>query len=403
MKIKFSKEKISILVIGKKRFWIGISAGLISSVCLSFFIDYSREVMRFLSVFSEDLLILPEKEVVFFNYFFSAFSSVFGLGFTLWIWLSNPRNKRPKERLFKNLAQTNILLTTWMFWAFIARYGTIIPIVLYSVRGYDNQLDLYSDFWLLFILIPIVIFLNNWFIIRLVYKSGKWILYSFTGVIVLTLILANTKTVNRNILNDAYHKSYIEEYAFIKQELNKASLYNVNFDENTRRILKQVNTESSKRMVNDVQTAFSSNNKVTLDTLILEKIIVHNFKNKIFNLYGRNEKEKNWSYAYPVQIYKQIKMYETDCIQVQYLFEILNQMILPLNAEEPIWDNTKKYSKYQVRQFNMKYFYKYQVKAVITGLIRVVNKLKTEKQYEKYYYLLPEIKTDIFNEYHPQK
>ena len=397
MIIRFRKEKLTIDLIGKKRFWLGILAGLISAIFLSTFIDYSREVMKIVSSLSEDLMILPENQLVFFDYFFASFSTVFGFGLTLWIWLSNPRNKRKKDRVYKRLAQTNVLLTIWIFLALIARFGTILPIILYGMPGYDNHLDLYSDFWLLFVLIPLVIFLNNWHIIRLVYKSGKWILFSFLSVILCTVILTNFKTVNRDLISDLYHKSYSEEYQYIESEIDKVKSLDIVFFEQTVKQLKQRNTESSKNQVELVQNAFAKKRKVSLDTLILEKIIVHNFKTKIFYFFGRNEKDKNWSYAYPEQIYEQIKMYQNDCIEIQCLFEILREMILPLKAAEPDWENYDKYSKYEMRQFNQKRFFKYSTNTIIDRLVQVENRLRDNFRYEKYHNLLPYIDTTMIN------
>jgi len=68
--MKFNKQVISISIIGKSRFWIRIIVWIITAISLSFFIDYSRESLRIFSFMSRDLLILPKKQVVFFDYFF---------------------------------------------------------------------------------------------------------------------------------------------------------------------------------------------------------------------------------------------------------------------------------------------------------------------------------------------
>ena len=394
MSLRFRKEVISISIIGKNRFWIGIVAGMIAAVCLSLFVDYSRESMRFFSFRSGDLLILPKEEVVFFDYFFASFSTVFGLGLAIWIWLSNPRHTRVKERLYKRLAQTNILVIIWVFLMFIARWGTIIPIVLYSQRGYDNHLDLYNDAWFLFVMIPIVIFLNNWHTIRQVYKSGKWILLSFIAVLIITTLLANTKTVNRNLYNDAFENRNAYKYNYIDEEFKKASSYNIKFSKETKRILKQNFTESTINQVADIQNAFNRNIKVSIDTLILEKIIIHHHKRKHLYLFHRDEADNNWSYAYPEQIYEQIKMYEDDSLHLHYLFEILHEMIFPLNAKEPNWKDNASMTYEEWILYDEKRFYKHNTNTIISRLLQVVNKLKAVDKYNKYHKLLeiPNIK-----------
>ncbi len=384
--MRFGKQTISISIIGKKRFRTGLIAGLITAVSLSFFIDYSRESLRIFSFLSQDLFTLSKTKAAFFDYFFASFSSVFGLGISLCIWLSNPRHYGKKERLYKNLAKTNIFAGIWIALMFIARYGTIIPIVLYSQRGYDNHLDLYNDGWLFFVLLPIVLFLNNWYVVRLVYKSGKWILYSFITVFILSLILANIKTVDRNVFNDAFENRNAYKYEYIEKEFKKASKFGIKFNEKTKRILKQNYTESTLKQVADVQNAFNKNKKVSLDTLILEKIIIHHHKRKYLYFYQRKEADKNWSYAYPEQIYEQIKMSD-DSISILYLFEILHEMIQPLNSKEIDWSSDS-IKLVDVLSDNEKRFYKYNTNTIVSRLQQVVAKLKSDKNYIKYHNLI---------------
>jgi hypothetical protein len=78
----------------------------------------------------------------------------------------------------------------------IARFGSIVPFILYGMPGYDNQLNLFEQYWLLFVLIPIVVFAQNWFIVRLIYRSEKWILFSFVICFVITFTLKTTTSVN---------------------------------------------------------------------------------------------------------------------------------------------------------------------------------------------------------------
>ena len=95
-KIQFRRDKISIKNIGKQRFWIGITAGLVSAIITSLFFNYSREILRFTTGISTDLLILDKDELQFFNFFFSILSTVLGLSIAIWIWMGNNTNKRKK-------------------------------------------------------------------------------------------------------------------------------------------------------------------------------------------------------------------------------------------------------------------------------------------------------------------
>jgi hypothetical protein len=399
-KMDYRKEYISIEIIGKQRFWIGIVAGLITAISLSLFIDYWRELLKFIPITStNDLLIFPRIEIKFFDYFFSSFSTVFGLGITLWIWLISTNSLTIKRKVYKRLAQCLILLNIWIYWAFIARFGSILPIILYGQIGFENLLNLYSDYWLLFVLIPIVIFLGNWYIVRLVYKSTKWILHSLWISLVLIIVLTNFKTVNRTIIRDAYHNSYSEEYEYTVSELEKAKNYGIEFSERTVTVLKQNNTESLKELVENVQKSFSKNKKVNLDTLLLQKIIIHNFKSKLYDFHGRDQRDNNWSYAFPEQIYEQIKMYSNDCIEIKYLFEILELMINPLISEDPDWDKWDEISKYEKRLYFQKRFYEHSTNTIISRLYQVVEKLKSEEKYEKYHHIIQSFDKEPYIEY----
>ncbi|NLC50315.1 MAG: hypothetical protein GX762_08125, partial [Bacteroidales bacterium] len=77
--IRFRKDKLSIDLIGRQRFWIGIVAGVISAISLSLLFNYSREILRSLTGISSDLIILEPNELLFFDYFFCLLASVMGL------------------------------------------------------------------------------------------------------------------------------------------------------------------------------------------------------------------------------------------------------------------------------------------------------------------------------------
>ena len=177
--IRFRKEKISIQNIGRQRFWIGLIAGLISAISISLFFNHSREVLRLYTGISSDLLILEENKLLFFNYFFSFLSTVLGLSITIWIWMQNKKHNRRKDRIYKQLSITYGILIFWVILMIISRFGSILPIVLFGRPGYDNHLNLHDEYWILFVLIPIVVFTQSWFTVRLVYQAGRWIFLSF--------------------------------------------------------------------------------------------------------------------------------------------------------------------------------------------------------------------------------
>jgi len=342
--IRFRKEKISIQNIGRQRFWIGIVAGLISAISISLLFNHSRESLRMLTSMSADLMILKENELLFFNFFFSFLSAVLGLSISIWLWMQNKKNNRRKDSFYKQLSITNALLIFWVVLMITSRFGTVLPIVLFGTPGYDNHLNLYEEYRILFVLLPIVVFLQSWFTVRLVYQSGKWILLSFLFCILTAFTLQLTTTVNQEKLNSAYHQRFESDFNYIDEEIKIArAKYGVDIDEQTIQILKKQITESSVEQILRVKMAFSSDRPVSMDTIILQKIMIRNFKEGGCNYYRRNSIE-NWRYALPIDILKQIDNYERSPNETKELFEILNEMIDLVNTPELNWEEYQNYT-----------------------------------------------------------
>lgn len=97
----FLKPDISIENIGKTKFWIGIIVGIWLAITLSYFINYSREALRFVTGFA-DTYIIPEKEFRIYDLFCALFSTSIGFGFTIIYWLRG-RNNPQSLQLFCNL------------------------------------------------------------------------------------------------------------------------------------------------------------------------------------------------------------------------------------------------------------------------------------------------------------
>ncbi len=348
--IRFRKEKISIQDIGRQRFWIGVVAGLISAISISLFFNHSRESLRLLTSMSADLLILKEKELLFFNYFFSFLATVLGLSITIWIWMQNKKHNRRKDRIYKQLSITNALLIFWVILMIISRFGSILPLVLFGTPGYDNHLSLYEEFLDMFVLLPIVVFMQNWFIVRLVYQAGKWIFLSLLFCIMTAFTLQLTTTVNQEKLNSAYHQRFESDYNYIDQEIKIAKeKYGTDFDEQTIEILKKQITESSVEQIAGVKKAFSSDRPVSMDTIILQKIIIRNFKEGRWYYYRRNSIE-NWRYAQPIDILKQLNYFDQNSKETKELFVVLKEMIDLVNSPEIHWEEYKNYTETERRR-----------------------------------------------------
>jgi hypothetical protein len=255
--------------------------------------------------------------------------------------------------------------------------------------GYDNQLNLFEEYWLLFVLIPIVVFAQNWFIVRLIYRSEKWILFSFIICFVITFALKETTSVNQEILNSVYYKKFESDFNYVDQQINKAKIeYGIEFNENTIKTLKKWHSESSTKQVISLKSAFSKGKKVSLDTIILQKIAIKNFKEngKYFN---RNSID-NWRYAFPKDVLRQLAFYDVNSNESKELLEIIKEQIDLVNTPEIDW---KEYDKHTDTEIRKSFGIKYNVpKQLNEQLEKVRESLMNDKKYHEISKDLPELK-----------
>ncbi len=232
-RIDFKKDKISIQGIGKKRFWFGIIAGCFSALSISLIFNRTREFIRLLTSLSQDLLLFEKQEFYFFNFFFASLSTVLGLSITIWIWMGNITNKRKKNKLYKQQARTNSLFFFWLIIFLTAQIGFLF-LSLRDVPIHDHPVNLYKEHSTLFILTPFVIFAQTWFSVRLVYRSGNWILISFVVSLTMAFILYKTTSVDQNILNRIYFEKHKEAYEYITSEKIKSEKkYGIKYKDKT--------------------------------------------------------------------------------------------------------------------------------------------------------------------------
>ncbi len=381
---RIGKQNISIKAIGLQRFWIGMVSGLITAVVLSFSFNYSREIYRVIASSGSDLLIQSPENFQFFNNFYGALSAVLGFSITLWIWVGNNKHQSRNSVIYKQVARINAVLAFWIVLSAISRFGSILYLTLFSFRGYDNQLDFREEFWLLFVLLPLVVFAQSWHSVRMLYKSLHWIFYSAVATLLLGFILAHSNPVQQEVNNAIYANRYKTEYQYIESELKRAKkMYNIKFSDSTKTALYNWHRESSVNQLYKLQAAFNSNRKVTLDSIILEKIVQHNLKRGYFY--------RDWSYAQPYAIYNQIKKYGAKDSETLELFLLLNNQIEMWNTPPLEWRVGNNYSHYRIKRsiFAMdrgRYFTKEK-----TELITARNLLLADSNYQAFFYLLPYI------------
>ncbi|WP_226389144.1 hypothetical protein [Penaeicola halotolerans] len=388
--IHFAKGKISVHAIGKQRFWIGIAVGFISAIAISLFFNYSREAIRVQSILYGDLLILEKQERLFFDYFFSLLASVLGLCMTIWIWLQSKKHTRKKESLFKGLSITNSSLIFWVILMMVSRFGSIFPIILMGLQGIENYLDGLKEFWILLLLLPLMTFLQSWQTVRLVYQTRWWIVLSFICCVILSVVLQKITAVNQEKVNKVYFQKLENEFSNIDEQVKFAKeAYYLVFDPQTIKVLKMQRTVSSLDQIDKVKKAFSSDRLVSLDTILLQKMILRNFKEA--RRYNHWEEDADvWMYATPKNIRHQLNLYNENAVETKELFAVLHEIISTVNTPKIPWDSMNRYSALDKRRsywdFNS------DAKALIQQLIDVRKELVANSKYHDLSKDLEEIK-----------
>lgn len=114
----------------------------------------------------------------------------------------------------------------------------------------------------------------------------------------------------------------------------------------TIKTLKEWHTTSSVQQVNQVQHAFESDSSVGLDTIILQKIIVKNFKAGKWWHRKRNSFD-NWPYAKPIEIQQQIILNKTAPNKLIELQNLINEQVNLINyiAQESVDNKELSYTE----------------------------------------------------------
>lgn len=326
------RPKLTIDTIGTWRFWLGILIGVLYAIVLFLFFYWSREMLRYLTGVFSDLLLFSEAEFRFFDTFLAAFSTAVGFSFTIHFWMSTPRFKSVKLRRSMRLGQVNSSLIIWVPIMLLARIGSLLFLVLFLGFGPEIDLMMMEDFYYLFVMLPLVILLQNWMAISKVFNVRRWILFSIAMFILLTFIISSFFSTNDNDIDSAYLSRFSDEYRYLDDEVARAeSLYELNYLPKAIRSLKRWRTNDAKIQLGQVTGAFTVGHAVPLDTIILQKIIIRNAKIG-FWAPRKSNTIKGWYYATPMEILEQIKLQKSDATILGELINLLKEQILLLNT-----------------------------------------------------------------------
>lgn len=357
--IFLTREKLTVELFGRTRFWIGILLGLATTLILYFFFAYGREILRGTTAYSGDLLIPTKKEFILYNLFFSAASITTGFGMTAWFWFQNPTSFKISKR-WNQFIRLYLITSTLTLLIVILRTGNFVFLLLYGLDGYDNHLNFVEEMPELLALIPIVFFLNIWTPIRLKYRSGKWFLYSIVLFFLGTIILAASSPIDQSKMNDNWNRLNAPFNNIVDSEIMRAKSNGVTISPQTVETLRFKRKQRVINLASLLKDSFKQEKSISTDLIVVELILMKKTTLRLINNSNRENEEEVWPYVLPKDVYRQI-MLSNDSIKTHYLKEILLEIndIFKRQEKEP-WELGEQdglYDKYENRSF-MQWWYK---------------------------------------------
>jgi len=390
----FLKPFLTIKAIGKVQFWVGIIFWIFSAFTFSIYFNYSRELFRSLTFILTPFILSP-KEFMIYDLFFASLSVSLAFGFTIILWLTGRKNI--KKQYYRMFAIGNAWLIIFIVLFILLRMASVINFGVQIGAGFDNPLDLIKDFWMILVSLPIFIFFYHWNYIRLMFRTKNWILISIFGYIFLTILIFKTTSIDKSILNNTYYSKNKDFLNNTEIRFNSYSnLYGANFADSTKEILINPTSDKTFNLLKNVKNAFNTDGLVSMDTIILEMIIIPsiNIQNEIIKKYGSSNKDIIWPYATPEEIYSQIKRYEdNNNKELNFLINILNNMIFIFHASDINWEKRYKYSDNDIKRHQLKRIFTTRT-TIQERLTKVVAKLRYDKDIEIYHHIISKMKIE---------
>ncbi|MFK7749400.1 MAG: hypothetical protein AB8B65_13475 [Kordia sp.] len=353
------KQGLSIAIIGKLQFWIGILLGVFNAVVFYLFIFYLLDFMNLFNISMDGDLPLQTKDRSFFETPFLAATS-FSLGVTMMIrhWFMQPTFRY--QRSCKNISLRISNYSLFIF--YLVLYAAIVYIRFFVFGKTFTEADRPINYTSLFFTIPLYLFFVAWTEVSRHFVAKKWIISTFLIGTLTVFLFTITNIKPTKFSEKTFNIIHAEEFEYVDTELKKATeKYNIHFSEETINALKEFRSKRAFELLEKVRLAFKADKKVSLDTIILEKILIHNFKG-----YYKGRRD-SYTYIFPFQAYEQLRKVAPKSDEATELIFILEEFykLSKLKTEDWISDNNSflyhnrmSILEYQFHDYNPHEYYK---------------------------------------------
>ncbi|AXG71888.1 hypothetical protein KORDIASMS9_04146 [Kordia sp. SMS9] len=311
------KPRLQISKIGKIQFWLGLFYGLLNAVVFYLFVFYLIDFMMVFMIAIDGDLPLQTKSISFFETSFLAATSL-SLGITMMIrhWFMRPTFRFQRSHKKISLRISNYSL----FIYYLVLYVAIVYIRFFVFGKTFTGVYQPVDYTNLLFIIPLYLFFVAWTEVSRYFVANKWIISAFL-IGLLTIFFLNSLNIKPTTFSEkAFKIMQAEELKYLDHELKKAKeKYNLQFSEETVSALKELRSKRSFELLEKVRLAFTTDKKVSLDTIILEKILIHNFKG-----YYKGWRD-SYAYIFPFQAYEQLRKVDSQSSQATELILVLEE------------------------------------------------------------------------------
>ncbi|WP_143106461.1 hypothetical protein [Pustulibacterium marinum] len=194
---------------------VGIVLGVFSAFALYEFGYMIREIIRVSSIDDAyNIFVLSDLQTWFYNFFLGAVAAIFGQSVTINYWLYKPKQSFQKKTVHRNAIvndQRNLMSYFLSWFLRVAQFAflAMVPAMSYYSEGLNTY------YVLICVLIILVLFLQSWTSLRLVYKreSLRYMGISFAAIIGVALTFSfinflDYQTLNKNVLAKNIMRAY---------------------------------------------------------------------------------------------------------------------------------------------------------------------------------------------------
>jgi len=220
LKKNFLSPRISELEISKRDFAIGIFIGLLFSFGFYSFLVVGRELFRIMSI-QENFCpwIIRSAQIHQYNLFSAFWAVLMGQSFSFNYWMTKPIKAPIRIRIRRKSILNDQRNLSWSF-TFVFTHIFFILGLLFGFGSNESflVLDDFESYRFIFYLIIIVLFLNSFLGIRLLFKrySLKYMLISAIAVSILSFSISrinvvDSERINRRSKNHSFSNLHLPE------------------------------------------------------------------------------------------------------------------------------------------------------------------------------------------------